>query len=261
MGKDEWEVGMKERGWNRDKDGYVLAQETRRETGWRFSGLRSQMQSESKVLSSSIAARGALLQPQSSLHNWDLVLSLSGTAVLNMISGPPAALSPPKKLWRPQARTCSLPYRLMSVLLSLDMQSDSWRRARLGGWVTGFIPHMFIIWAAFLVVRQGGKAVLRSNSVQNKHWQTGQTKWIYFPLSSRITGWRLRIWRLFLISSTHLPRTCRTSSQAGGAAGITMGEPLASCPMTFLPLWWTWSLQPKAFWHGWTGEICKKARL
>ena len=56
------------------------------------------MQSESKVLSSCIAARGALLQPQSSLRNWDLVLSLSGTAVLNMISGPPAALSPPKKL-------------------------------------------------------------------------------------------------------------------------------------------------------------------
>lgn len=65
--------------------------------GWRFSGLRSQMQSESKVLSSCITARGALLQPQSPLRNWDLVLSLSRTAVLNMISGPPAALSPPKK--------------------------------------------------------------------------------------------------------------------------------------------------------------------
>ncbi len=76
----------------------MIAQETHREAGWRFSGLRSQMQSESKVLSSCVAAWGALLQPQSSLRNWDLVLSLSGTAVLNMISGPPAALSPPKKL-------------------------------------------------------------------------------------------------------------------------------------------------------------------
>lgn len=45
------------------------------------------MQSESKVLSSCIPAWGTLLQPQSSLRNWDLVLSLSGTAVLNMISG------------------------------------------------------------------------------------------------------------------------------------------------------------------------------
>lgn len=98
------------RGWNRDEDGHVLALETHSETGSRFSGLRSQMQSESKVLSSCIAARGAMLQPQSFLRNWDLVLSLSGSAVLNMISGPPAALSPPKKLRRPQARTCSLAY-------------------------------------------------------------------------------------------------------------------------------------------------------
>lgn len=97
MLKDVLEVGVKQSGRNRDEDGYVSTQETHRETGWRFSGLRSQMQSESKVLSSCIAARGALLQPQSSLCNWDLVLSLSGTAVLNMISGPPAALSPPKK--------------------------------------------------------------------------------------------------------------------------------------------------------------------
>lgn len=88
--------GMMERGWNRDED--VSAQEMHRQTGGRFSGPRSQMQSESKVLSSCIAVRGALLQPQSSLRNWDLVLSLSGTAVLNMISGPPAVLSPPKKL-------------------------------------------------------------------------------------------------------------------------------------------------------------------
>lgn len=63
----------------------MLAPET--EAGWRFSGLRSPMQSESKVLSSCITAWGTLLQPQSSLRNWDLVLSLSGTAVLNMISG------------------------------------------------------------------------------------------------------------------------------------------------------------------------------
>lgn len=81
-----------------DEDGSTLALETHRDTGWRFGGLWSQMQSESKVPSSYITARGALLQPQSSLRNWDLVLSLSGTAVLNMISGPPAALSPPKKV-------------------------------------------------------------------------------------------------------------------------------------------------------------------
>lgn len=89
---------MKEKTWNRDEDVDVLAQETHRDTGWRLSGLRSQMQSESKVLSSCIAAQGALLQPQSSLCNWDLVLSLSGMAVLNMISGPPATFSPPKNL-------------------------------------------------------------------------------------------------------------------------------------------------------------------
>ncbi len=135
------------------------AQETHREAGWRFSGLRSQMQSESKVLSSCVAARGALLQPQSSLRNWDLVLSLSGIAVLNMISGPPAVLSPPKKLWRdrcPQACTCSPPFRVMSVLLSIDMQSDSWRGAGLSGWVSCSIPHTFVTLAASSVARQGG---------------------------------------------------------------------------------------------------------
>lgn len=43
-------------GWH--KNGDVLASET--EAGWRFSGLGSQMQSESKVFSSSISAqRGA----------------------------------------------------------------------------------------------------------------------------------------------------------------------------------------------------------
>lgn len=43
-------------GWHKNED--VLASE--REAGWRFSGLGSQMQSESKVFSSSISAqRGA----------------------------------------------------------------------------------------------------------------------------------------------------------------------------------------------------------
>lgn len=196
MGKDEWEVGMKERGWGRDEHGYVLARETHREAGWRFSGLRSQMQSESKVLSSRIAKRGALLQPQSSLRNWDLVLSLSGTAVLNMISGPPAALSSPKKLWCPQALTCSLVFRVMSVLLSLDMQSDSWRRAGLGGWVTGFIPHMFVIWAASLVAQQGGlvcqgsfylqSSVTTTIAFQSPHWRHS---WNASQLKQTLTNW------------------------------------------------------------------------
>lgn len=68
---------------------------------------------------------------------------------------------------------------------------------------------------------------------ESKHWQTGQTQWIYFPLPSRIMGWRLRISRRFLISLTHLPRTCRISSQAGGAVAIMTAEPPASCPTTF----------------------------
>lgn len=73
--------------------------------------------------------------------------------------------------------------------------------------------------------------------------------------------WRLRIWRRFLISLMHLPRTCRTSSQAGDAVAITMAEPPVSYRMTFLPLWWILLLQPKASWRGWTGEIWKDEHL
>lgn len=53
------------KGWHKkNEDG--LAGET--EAGWRFSGLKSQMQSESKVFSSSISAqRGGALTPASKL--------------------------------------------------------------------------------------------------------------------------------------------------------------------------------------------------
>lgn len=44
----------------------------------------------------------------------------------------------------------------MSALLSLDMQSDSWRRAGLNGRVSCFIPHMFVTLAASSVAQQGG---------------------------------------------------------------------------------------------------------
>lgn len=79
------------------------------------------MQSESKVLSSCIPAWGTLLQPQSSLRNWDLILSLSGTAVLNMISGllPHSPLPRNSDVTDAQACTCSLPFRGMRVRLSL----------------------------------------------------------------------------------------------------------------------------------------------
>lgn len=195
-----------------------------------------------------------------------------------MISGPPAAFSPPKKVWRdrrPQACTCSLAYRVMGVLLSLDMQSDSWRGAGQGGWVSGFhsshVCHMSSIFCSitrwddapivfFCTEQCQDKSCISVSTLAifleciavrtNTDWQTGQTKWIYFPLPSRITGWRLRIWRLFLISSTRRPRTCRTSSQGGDAAAIMMAEPPANYPMTFLPLWWTSLLPPKAFWRG-----------
>lgn len=73
-----------------------------------------------------IPAQGALLQPQSFLRNWDLGLSLSGTPVLNMISGPPAVLSPPKKLKRErhQKLACAV-FRVMSIQPSTDIPTDS----------------------------------------------------------------------------------------------------------------------------------------
>lgn len=74
----------------------------------------------------------------------------------------------------------------------------------------------------------------------------------------RITVWRPRIWRRSLISLVRQRRTCRISSQAGGAAVSTMGEPLESCPMTSSPPWWTSSLLPRASLRGSTGEICQR---
>lgn len=76
-------------------------------------------------------------------------------------------------------------------------------------------------------------------------------------LFSRIMGWRQRTWRPSPTSSMRRLRTCRTSSRGGDAAATTTAEPLASCPMTSSPPWWTWSLQPRASSPGWTGEICK----
>jgi len=144
--------------------------------------------------------------------------------------------------------------------------------SRRGEWVSGFLPHVVRVWHSGLLCyyfysQSNVMTTVVSELEQflengkNKHWQTGQTDWVYFPLFSRIMGWRLRIWKLFLINWTHLPRTCRTSSQTGGAAAITTAEPPTSCPTTSLPPWWTWSLRPKAFWRGWTGEICEKVHL
>lgn len=163
----------------------------------------------------------------------------------------------------------------MNVLQSLDMQSDSWGLSG-AGW-RGQRSHSLHV----SVAQQGGVLCPRSLfSQRNVSWslhsgrnasdasrlKTNTNKLvkqreIYFPLSSRITGWRPRIWRLSLTSWMHRPRTCRTSSRAGGAAAITTGEPPASCPTTFSPPWWTWSLQPKASWRGSTGEICKEVHL
>ena len=79
-----------------------------------------------------------------------------------MISGPPAALSPPKKPWRPQACTCSLAYRVMNAPRSLDMQSDSWRRAGLSGGAAGLISSHVCQISSICVTGQGGLLCLWS---------------------------------------------------------------------------------------------------
>lgn len=162
---------------------------------------------------------GALLQPQSFLHNSDLLLSLSGTAVFDMISVPPAALSSP--IDSPEARGPALVYGLPRDCAS--------RAASSALPHVGLTPHDFI-WSKCLTM-----------------WQS--------QFFSRITDWRQRISRPFLINSTLQPRTCRTLSPGDGAAATMTAEPLVSYPMTSSPPWWTSSPLPKAFWRGSTGEM------
>lgn len=84
------------------------------------------MLSKFELLSSFIPA-GWMHQLQSFLRNWDLVLSLSGSSVLNMISGPPAVLSTPKKARQEKRqRPASVVCTKMSVQLSVHIEIDSW---------------------------------------------------------------------------------------------------------------------------------------
>ena len=132
------------------------------------------------------------------------------------------------------------------------MQSDRWRRGLMyGPGGVSLFSHVCCTFYLFLYV-------LFSLSLHFKRsFQARQPcETVNLLLFFRITGWRQRTWRRSLISSTHRPRTCRTSSQVGGVAATTMAEPPASCPTTFLPPWWTWLLQPRASSPGWTGELC-----
>lgn len=77
---------------------------------------------------------------------------------------------------------------------------------------------------------------------------------IVYVYHFRTMGWRRTTWRIWLWGWELPPTACTWPRLIAGKAPCMTAASHANLPMTFLPLWWSWSVLQRASWLGSTGN-------